>query len=184
MLKAVDAGHKKKYGDGNVKVLKQDWNSLTMWNAHLVLHEHKEMLEKDKRNAERITEKKHRDEWTKRIVGEMIRKQSVNQFRVGEESTNFPKIKEQEYKRGITVEKITEILVNHREILIEWKKNKAKKAAEVRLAKERMTEERPVEQLSAEERSEALVGIALPARSEVLVGIALAEVDDWEDLDF
>ena len=47
-----------------------------------------------------------------------------------------------------------------------------------------MTEERPVEQLSAEERSEVLVGIALPARSEVLVGIALAEVDDWEDLDF
>ena len=177
MLKAVDAGHKKKIGDGNLKVKEKDWNSLTMWNAHLVLHEHKEMLEKDKRNAGRITEKKNRDEWTKRIVGEMIRKQSVNQFRVGEESTNFPKIKEKEYNRGITVEKITEILMNHREVLIEWKKNKAKKAAEDRLVKER-----PVKQLSAEERSEVLVEIALPARSEVLVGIA--EVDDWEDLDF
>ena len=172
MLKAVTADHKKRLGSGNLKVLKGDWSVLSYWNAHLVIHEHKELLDKDKKDAEMV-----RDGWTKRIVGEMIRKSSVNQFRVGEESTNFPKISAQEYKRGITVEKITEILMNHREALSEWKKNKAKKE---KMAKEQKAE-RAAKQ-AAEERA-----AAEPAEEEVSERTAtlleIAEVDDWEDLD-
>ena len=171
MLKAVTAEHKKRVGSGNLKVKKGDWSVLSMWNAHLVIHEHKELLDKDKKDAEMV-----RDGWTKRIVGEMIRKSSVNQFRVGEESTNFPKISAQEYVRGITVEKITEILMNHREALTEWKKNKAKKE---KMAKEQKAEERAAKQAAEERAAEEPVS----QRTATLLEIAEV-VDDWEDLDF
>lgn len=175
MLKAKDARHKSIYKN-NIPIKMMEWNVIGHWNASLVLFNSGiDILYKDKqyvnlmRNGKTLTEKStNRDKWCFRIVNELIRKQGTKQFLLGEESSNWPKIKEYEYKNGISIDKITDIIMSHREALEIWKQNKLKKTKPI-------IKRHTIHKIDDEELDEELNQQETPI-------IRVDVVDNWEDL--
>lgn len=174
MLKAKDARHKSIYKN-NIPIIKTDWNVIGYWNASLVLfdsgidildkdRQHVELMKNGKTSTEQTT---NRDKWCFRIVNELIRKQGTKQFLLGEESSNWPKIKEYEYKNGISIDRITDIIMNHRKALETWKQNKLRNQNKIIDKQQRIV----IQTIEHEELNQ-----------QEIPTIQHAVVDDWEDL--
>ena len=83
--------------------------------------------------------------------------------------SNAPKLRARVYKQGISLYELTKIIVEHRDRLVEWKKDNTSEASA----------EEPVE-VPAEEQVE--VPAEEPVEVPADVEIVLENVDDWEDI--
>ncbi len=116
----------------NGKIGQSEWSSLTNWVASQVIGNETEKFDMDAL-YERLSHKDIRvrsaagTEWCSRIGRAVIHGDGDRQFMNGERSTNFPRIKANNYKE-ITIEDLTWILMDHREKIKRWviAKNKPK----------------------------------------------------------
>ena len=176
-LRASDARQKSVFGVGDIKITASIWGCLSMWNASRVLtHDGFERYKQEKtliRDMETcpvaMDRIKHKAAWVKAILNAIIKKEGSSDFLVGEASTNWPKIKQSEYKHGISVDELTRIIQEHREALKSWAQqqtqNKQKKTVHVQTVAQAEVIE--VESSAAEE----------PAKLVVVVP------ESWEDIE-
>lgn len=129
-LRATDARQRSVLGSGDVKITAGVWSALSFWNASRILTQRgrginaieEKMVREMEYSPVALERLKHRDEWSKAILNAIIKKEGSLEFMDGEESMNWPKIKQCEFKHGITISQITSIIIGHREALKKWDK--------------------------------------------------------------
>ena len=110
------------------------WNALQMWNASVVLFEPIQE-EMDVRtinaflyNADYNIKITNRNKWIKQILDAHIKGSGFRAFQHGD-STSWPKISRGEMKT-ITLEELTNVLLEHREAVRAWKNKRNRGRAE------------------------------------------------------
>ena len=110
------------------------WNALQMWNASVVLFEPTQE-EMDVRtinaflyNADYNIKTTNRNKWIKQILDAHIKGSGFRAFQHGD-STSWPKISRGEMKT-ITLQELTDVLLEHREAVRAWKNTRNRGRAE------------------------------------------------------
>ena len=157
-LHASDARQKSILGAGDVKITTSVWATLSMWNASRVLtqsgyasyKEEKKLIHAMETTPVELDKIKHTAAWVKIVLNAIIKKEGSNDFLVGEKSTNWPKIKQPEYKRGISVVELTRVIQEHRQALTIWAQQQTQNKQKQKQVAVVMAEE-PVAVVMAEE---------------------------------
>ena len=186
-LRAIDARQRSVVGSGDVKITASVWSALSYWNASRILTprgrgfnaQEEKMVHEMETNPVAIERIKHKDDWVKALLNAIIKKEGSLDFMDGEESVNWPKIKQYDFKHGIAVSQITSIVMEHRESLKKWAKQQADVKAKQKAAK------MVVKQAQAQvaEAPQAQAAAEAPQAAETQVVDAPQEVpESWEDL--
>ena len=191
-LRANDSRQKSVLGTGDVKITASVWSAISCWNASRILtvrgrglnERDVALVQEMETNPVAMERIKSKDEWVKILLNAIIKKEGSADFMDGEESMNWPKIKQNDFKQGITVSQITTIIMGHREALKKWVKQQADVKAKQKAAKAATTAKKVCESAAAEE---AVVAEAVAVAVAVTLPQAelkeLAEVpESWEDL--
>ena len=127
-LRASNARQISAFGTGNVSITTHMWSALSCWNASMVLnHSNKELVEQEA-SVVRVMETspiaaerfKSKHIWVNNVLDAIMKKKGSQDFLCGEESTNWPKIKQSRFPHGIAVSLITQIIMEHRDSLKKW----------------------------------------------------------------
>lgn len=189
-LRAGDSRQKSVVGAGDVKITASVWSAISCWNASRILTVRGRglneldvaMVHEMETNPVAMERIKSKDEWVKVVLNAIIKKEGSAEFMDGEESTNWPKIKQSDFKQGITVAHITSIIMAHREALKKWAKQqadvKAKQKAAKTVVKKTLVAAEEVVADHAEEKADAVI-----AEQVELIAQQPVEVpESWEDL--
>ena len=182
-LRASDARQIRVLGSGNVNISLHAWSAISYWNASLVLNADEQwrvtqdaalVLEMETSTvvADRF---KSKNIWVKNVLDAIIKKTGSQSFMIGEESSNWPKIKHRAFTHGITVSHISQIIMEHRDALKKWSQNQAeikRKQKAIKTAKVICAEDRQVLDTKGAEEQPAPEP---PAPEQI-------PPDSWEDL--
>lgn len=157
---------------GRIKINNDAWFAISMWNAMEIFKSDStdfNYISRMMKNDMYDVRVNNRNTWIKKIIDSFLKKTGINYFIEPQLDikTNFPKIKESDYNNGITIFKLTEIILNHRIEVKKWLQaqfeqknaNAAKEKAQIEETPETEPETKDIE-------------------------IILEMVDDWEELDF
>ena len=179
-LHASDARQKSILGAGDVKITTSVWATISMWNASRILtqsgyaryKEEKKLIQAMETTPVALDKIKYTAAWVKIVLNAIIKKEGSDDFRHGEETTNWPSIKQPEYKRGISVVEITRVIQEHRRALINW--------AQQQTQNKQKQKQKPVAIVMAEEPV-AIVMAEEPV-AVVMAEEPVAVPESWEDL--
>ena len=126
-LRALDSRQKSVLGTCDIKITASVWSAISFWNASRVLTkkgralgaQDEALVREMETNASSLCRNNNRDAWIKILLNAIIKKEGSLDFMDGE-SLNWPKIKQPNFVHGITVLRITHIIMGHRDALKQW----------------------------------------------------------------
>jgi hypothetical protein len=157
-LRAIDSRQKSVLGTGDIKITASVWSAISFWNASRVLTKKGRALGAQddllvyemETNTSSLCRNNNRDTWIKLLLNAVIKKEGSLDFMDGE-SLNWPKIKQPNFVHGITVLRITRIIMGHRDALKHW----SQQQSNLKTAQKKLTISHPVTLLSVESAAAA-----------------------------
>ena len=190
-LRAIDSRQKSVLGAGDIKITASVWSAISFWNASRVLTkkgrdlgvQDEALVREMETNASSLCRNNSRDSWIKLLLNAIIKKEGSLDFMDGE-SLNWPKIKQSNFVHGITVLRITHIIMEHRAALNRWshQQSKLKTSQKMPAASHHVTLI-ALENAAAEEASEEAKYSDSPPPPQETIHPPLNDVpESWEDL--
>ena len=186
-LRAIDARQKSVMGTGDIKITASVWSAISFWNASRILTkkgrelivQEENIVNEMETNQSLVHRTINRDAWVKLLLNAIIKKEGSLDFMDGE-SLNWPKIKQPTFIYGITISRITHIIMAHRETLKQWNQQQTKlKTSQKQISRIQTVTMVDVERAAAEEAAEeAKYSIAAHPSPQETIDVP----ESWEDL--
>ena len=187
-LRAIDSRQKSVLGTGDIKITASVWSAISFWNASRVLTkkgravgvQDKAIVCEMETSTSSLCRNNCRDAWIKLLLNAIIKKEGSLDFMDGE-SLNWPKIKQPNFMYGITVLRITHIIMEHRDALNQWSQQQSKlKASQKMPTRLHHCMLQAVENAAAEEAAEEAKYTSAP--QETIDPQPTDVPESWEDL--